>query len=353
MAKLTQTSCAIDGKDDDRGTRVADKSILRDVAQGAGVSMRTASRVLNDDPKVAAATRLRVQAVMRDLRYTPDSMARSLRAGTDATFGIIVESVADPFFSELAAAVELVAAQTQRSVLIGSTHRDADRERGLIEQMLQRRVAGLLIAPTASDHAWLQASGRTPLVLIDRPAPGLVADLVGIDDEAATARGVRHLAAHGHRRIAYIGDHPEVATSRARLEGFRQTMAALGLTADLVRANCSDPKAAAEATHELLAELPADQAPTAIFSATTRCSLGVVPALHAHRRTDVALVSFGDFAMADALEPGITVIDHSAEAVGRAAADRLTARLAQPDLPIEVTHVPVHLIERGSGELTP
>jgi LacI family transcriptional regulator len=334
---------------------VSDKSILRDVAQTAGVSMRTASRVLNNDPNVAVATRQRVQEVMRDLRYVPDSMARSLRAGTDATFGFIVESVADPFFSELAAAVELAASETGRSVLIGSTHRDADRERDLIEQMVQRRVAGLLIAPTASDHSWLSAASRTPLVLVDRPAPGLQADLVGIDDEAATARGVRHLAAHGHRRIAYIGDHPDVATSRARLAGFRSTLAALGLTIEdgLIRADCSDPKAAAKATHELLTEVPLERAPTAIFSATTRCSLGVVPALHAHRRTDVALVCFGDFAMADTLEPGITVIDHPADAVGQAAVARLTARLAEPDLPVAVTHVPVRLIERGSGELHP
>jgi LacI family transcriptional regulator len=309
---------------------VSDKSILRDVAQAAGVSLRTASRVLNNDPNVAAATRERVQEVMRDLRYVPDSMARSLRAGTDATFGFIVESVADPFFSELAAAVELAASETARSVLIGSTHRDPARERDLIEQMVQRRVAGLLLTPTASDHSWLTAATRTPLVLVDRPAPGLAADLVAIDDRAAIALGVNHLAAHGHRQIAYIGDHPEVATSEARLAGFKDSMATLGLPApaSLIRADCSDPKAAAQATYELLA----GQAPTAIISATTRCSLGVVPALHANRRTDVALVCFGDFAMADTLEPGITVIDHPAEAVGRAAVARLTARLAEPDL---------------------
>jgi LacI family transcriptional regulator len=211
-------------------------------------------------------------------------------------------------------------------------------------------VSGLLIAPTAGDHSWLPAlASSTPMVLVDRPAPGLDADLVGIDDHAAIARGVNHLAAQGHRRIAYIGDLPDVATSRARLAGFMSTMAALGLTTEpgLIRADCSDPKAAARATHELLAE----QAPTAIISATTRCSLGVVPALHAHRRTDVALVGFGDFAMADTLEPGITVIDHRADAVGRAAVARLTARLAQPNLPVATTHVPVRLIERGSGEL--
>jgi LacI family transcriptional regulator len=326
------------------------QSTLRDVAQTAGVSMRTASRVLNDDPRVAVTTRRRVQDVMRDLRYTPDSMARSLRAGTDATIGLVVESVDDPFFSKLVAAVEMAASETDRSVLIASTRRDAERERNLVGQLIRRRVSGLLLAPTASDHSWLQPiSLTTPVVLVDRPAPGLVADLVGIDDQAATACAVDHLVSHGHRRIAYVGDHPDVPTSRARLAGYKETMALRGLDVsdELVHADCPDPRSAAQATHELLAE----QAPTAIISAATRCSLGVVPVLHAERRTDVAVVGFGDFAMADTLQPGITVIDHPADSVGTAAVLRLTARLARPDQPVVTTHVPVQLIRRGSGEL--
>jgi LacI family transcriptional regulator len=126
-------------------------------------------------------------------------------------------------------------------------------------------------------------------------------------------------------------------------------MAARGLEApeDLIRADCPDPRSAANATAKLLAE----QAPTAIVSAATRCSLGVVPRLHAERRTDVAVVGFGDFTMADTLQPGITVIDHPADAIGTEAVHRLTARLVQPGQPVATTHVPVRLIRRGSGEL--
>jgi LacI family transcriptional regulator len=99
--------------------------------------------------------------------------------------------------------------------------------------------------------------------------------------------------------------------------------------------------------------LTSDRPPTAVLSAATRCSLGVVPALHEHRRTDLALVGFGDFAMADMLVPAVTVVDHSAAAVGLAAAARLAQRIAQPDLAPQSVHVPVRLIERGSGELRP
>jgi LacI family transcriptional regulator len=329
---------------------VVDKSILRDVAAAAGVSLRTASRVLNEDPKVAVDTRARVQQMMRDLNYTPDSMARSLRAGTDTAVAMVVESIADPFFSAMVEAVERAPSNSGKSVLVASTHGDAARERDVVEQMLSRRVSGMLLAPTAGDHSWLRTD--TPLVLVDRAAPGLDADVVGIDDEAATADAVNHLVAHGHRRIAYVSDHPLVPTSRARLAGYRRAMAAHGLDVDprLVHAECPDPTSAAEATRNLLA---ANVPPTALLSAATRCSLGVVPTLHALDRTDVALVCFGDFAMADLLQPGVTVVDHSAEAVGAAAAARLAERIAQPDLPVSTHHVPVRLIPRGSGELRP
>lgn len=324
------------------------KSILRDVAEGAGVSLRTASRVLNDDPRVAEATRSRVRGVMRELRYTPDLMARSLRAGTDATIGLVVESIADPFFSELVAAVESATSDDGKSVLVSSTHGDAQRERRIVNQMLERRVSGLLIVPTGGDHSWLDGASA-PLVLVDRLAEGLDADVVGIDDRQAAYDAVAHLVAHGHKDIAYVGDYPHIATSAARLAGYREAMAQNGLALrdELVRANCPTAQAACAAMGLLLGR---DRPPTAVLSAATRCSLGVVPALHQHLRTDVALVGFGDFAMADTLVPAVTVVDHSAAAVGLAAAARLTRRIAEPGLAPESIDVPVRLVQRGSGE---
>jgi LacI family transcriptional regulator len=327
------------------------KSILRDVAEAAGVSLRTASRVLNDDHRVAAETRRRVQEAMLDLQFQPDAMARSLRAGTDATIGLIVESVADPFFSALIEAVETAATTAGLSVLVASTHRDSAAERRIVDRMLQRRVAGLLIAPTGADHSWLVRTA-TSVVFIDRGADGPETDLVGIDDHGAAATAVHHLISHGHRRIGYVGDTPAIATSRARLAGYRDALASHGMSvsSQLVRSDCATAPSAAAATAALL---DLTDPPTAIFSAATRCSLGVVPTLHAQGRTDIALVGFGDFAMADTLRPAVTVIDHSASEVGRAAAARLLARIADPALAAEHIQIPVRLLQRGSGEQRP
>jgi LacI family transcriptional regulator len=335
----------------EKGRRVSGASRLLDVANAAGVSLRTASRVLNDDPRVAAETRQRVRTAMLDLRFQPDEMARSLRAGTDTAIGFVVESIADPFFAEVIDSVELEMSRHARSVLVTSTRRDQDWERDVIGRMMQRRISGLLLTPTGGDHAWLDP-GRVPVVLVDRPAPGLSADLVEIDDRGAAFDATAHLIRHGHQRIAYVGDTPAIPTSAARLRGYRDALAKHRIEADERLVNC-DSATSQAAARAVSAMVSAAHPPTAILSATTRASLGVVPALHAAGRTDIALVSFGDFPMADALRPAVTVVDHPGHEIGRAAAARLLARLGQPGLPVERIQVPARIIERGSGELRP
>jgi LacI family transcriptional regulator len=206
-----------------------------------------------------------------------------------------------------------------------------------------------------------------PVVLVDRPALDLTADLVEIDDHRAAFDAVAHLIARGHRRIAYVGDTPAIATSAARLRGYRDALREHGLPVDeyLVRCDCDTSEDAARAVPALLSSPPPgssrpcssprgqDCPPTAILSATIRASLGVVPTLHAAGRTDVALVGFGDFPMAGTLRPPVTVVDHPGREVGQAAAARLLARLADPDLPAERIRVPAQIIPRGSGELYP
>jgi len=324
---------------------------LLDVANAAGVSLRTASRVLNDDPRVAADTRQRVRDIMHALDFQPDAMARSLRAGTDTAVGFVVESISDPFFAEVIDAVELEMSHHGRSVLVASTRRDADREHDLVSRMLRRRVAGLLLSPTGESYPWL-GTQHAPVVLVDRPAPGLAADLVAIDDYRAAFDAVAHLAARGHRRIAYVGDTPAIATSAARLRGYRDALAQYRAEADESLVNCEATTGAA-AWQVTSALVSGSHPPTAIFSATTRGSLGVVPALHAAQRADVALVAFGDFPMADSLRPAVTVVDHPGGEIGHAAAARLLARLADPGLPVEHVQVAARIIERGSGELKP
>jgi len=290
-----------------------------------------------------------VEQAVIDLGYRPDLLARSLRKGRDESIGVVVESIADPFFASVTGAIEVVALERGITVIVASTQRRGDLERTVVEQLAQRRVSGLIVAPVAEDHSYLRHSAA-PVVFVDRTPMNLDADAVLVDDAAGARTAVAHLIAHGHRRIAYVGDVTEVQTAVRRLEGYREAMAQAGLPTEeqLILPVCADK---AQARTETLRLLDLAEPPTAIFSGNTRCSLGVLPALHSRGRTDIAVVGFGDFDVADALTPALTVIDHSPELIGRLAAEFLFRRLDGDESAPRTTLVPLHLVARGSGEV--
>jgi LacI family transcriptional regulator len=164
--------------------------------------------------------------------------------------------------------------------------------------------------------------------------------------------GVDHLISHGHKRIAYLGDYLGIDTARSRLDGYRESLELAGIPMRDDYVIGMDPSLA-DSGPIVEALLATPDPPTAIFSANTRCSLRVLTTLHRLRRTDIAFVSFGDFAMADVLTPPITVVDHSPEFIGRLAADRLLRRMAGDEMQTQTITTPLHLVPRGSGELAP
>ncbi|QTE31050.1 LacI family DNA-binding transcriptional regulator [Pengzhenrongella sicca] len=327
---------------------------LKDVARLASVSAKTASRVLNDHPSVSDATRAAVVQAMQTLDYQPDEAARSLRAGTDRLVGVVVDSIGDVFFAQLVATIEAVLGDAGYRVLIASSNRDARAERDTVQNLVQRRCAGVIVSPTGRDSLVGVRLRGIPVVFVDRVGDLLGAQSVVADDFGLARLATTHLIEHGHRRIALLSDQPVVETTQRRHEGFRAAMAEADLPVDdqLVRSDCPG---ASEVMRVVASLLTLDNPPTALISTNTRLSLGVVPALHQHGRTDIAFVAFGDFALAESLSPGVTVIDHSPEAVGSAAAQTLLDRLrsATPDALKPITIVPARLIERGSGELSP
>jgi LacI family transcriptional regulator len=324
---------------------------LTDVAEAAGTSAKTASRVINGDPRVSAETRERVEAAVARLGYRVDLLARSLRRGVDDTIGVLVESIADPFFAAVISEIELAALKRGFNVIVASNRRVPDKERAIVDALQQRRVAGLIITPQTADLSFLAASS-TPLVFLDRHPRNLAADVVVFDDRGGARTAVRQLVRHGHQRIAFIGDDLAIETSRNRHAGYLDVLEEAGLpaTPELVATDCRD---ATMAGLRIAALLDLDEPPTAIFSARSETSLGVVKVLHHRKRTDVALVSFGDFVLAEVLSPAVTVLEQSAELLGRLAAERLFLRLdGDGGEPVQ-TVIPLQLIPRGSGELLP
>ena len=328
---------------------------LRDVAQLAAVSTKTASRVLNDDPNVAASTRASVMAAMATLDYRPDPAARSLRGGTDRLVGVVVDSIGDVFFAELGATIEAALDAAGYRVLIASSNNDSKRERDTVQDLIQRRCAGVILTPSSRESLTGMRLRGAPVVFVDRVGDLPGAQSVVVDDLELARVATSHLISHGHRRIALLSDLPVIDTTRLRHEGFRAAMSEAGLPVDerLVRSDCPG---ASQVMRVIGSLLDLDDGPTAMISTNTRLTLGIVPALHQHRRTDIALVAYGDFAMAESLSPAVTVIDHSPVAVGAAAAQALLSRLQSGEVDVQfdpITLVPARLIARGSGELAP
>jgi LacI family transcriptional regulator len=322
---------------------------MKDVAALAGVSLSTVSRTVNGDPKVAPELAARVQHAVALLGYQRDEAASALRRAdrVSASLAIIVEDVANPFFSAVHRGVEDYARERRVLTFAGSSDDDADRERDLAEAFVARRVDGLVIAPAGRDHRYLERerAAGLPLVFVDRPAEWIEADAAVSDNAGGAQAAVEHLLAGGHRRIAYLGDRGWLFTASERLRGYR---AALGGRPELVRQDLSEDDAYA-ATRELLAM--ADP-PTALFTAQNLITLGAVRALHDLRaRGRVAHVGFDDVPLADALEPGLTVVAQGPYALGRAAAELLFARVDGDAGPPRRVVLPTRLIARGSGEL--
>ena len=238
-------------------------------------------------------------------------------------------------------------------MLIASTGRSPDQERGQVARLAGQHVRALLIAPIGADHSYIpDATLGMPVVLLDRgwEIPGY--DTVLVHDRAGAQAAVDHLVAAGHRRIAFIGDNDDLPTIAQRQLGYLDGLAAAGIAEDLelLRSGCGEPEPAAAATAELLA-LP--NPPTAVFSSNPRASLGVVRALHQGLRTDIALISFGDFALADSLEPAVTIVDQDPTPIAEAAVDLLLARMRGEQPQPTTIVLPVSVVPRGSGELVP
>jgi LacI family transcriptional regulator len=328
---------------------------MRDVASRAGVSLKTVSRVLNGEPGVMSGTSERVRLAISELGFTRNDIAAGLRRRGQATasLGLVIEDVANPFYSALTRAVEESARARGYLLFAGSSSEDPEQERELVQAFCARRVDGLIIVPAASDHSYLSAEVAlgTSVVFADRPPSRLDADAVLTANVEGAFTGVTHILAHGHRRVAFLGDVPAISTAAERLQGYREALTAKRIRVDkaLVRVGVHDADAAEEAVRELLA---LTNPPTAIFTGNNLLTVGAYRVLRTHHRP-IALVGFDDFALADLLDPPVTVVAHDAAALGRASADLLFARLDNPTRPTQVVTLPTRLLVRGSGEVRP
>ena len=329
---------------------------MRDVAALSGVSLKTVSRVVNLEPGVSADLVERVQTAAAALQYRPNLTASSLRRsdGRTQTIGLVLENIANPYSSALHRAIEDIARSHEVVVFAGSVDEDPARERELAGTFLARQVDGLIVVPAGADQSYLAHELRagTPMVFVDRPPNLLDADAVTTDNFAGARDAVRHLIAHGHRRIAYLGDLSSIFTAEQRLNGYLDALERAGivLDADLIWQNLRSSDHAQTAIIELLT---AAEPPTAVFASQNLVTIGAVRGIAAlGKQFEIALVGFDDIPLADLVSPRVSLVIQDVHALGAAAAELLFDRINGSDLPTQRITLPVHLVTAGSGEIT-
>ncbi|MGV4982584.1 LacI family DNA-binding transcriptional regulator [Streptomyces sp. NRAIS4] len=345
---------------------------MADVARSAGVSVATVSHVLNGTRPVLPHTRQAVLEAIDALGYTPNTLARSLVTSRTRSIGLAVSAISNPYFTELLQGVEAAALQAGYSLLIADPHDDPGHERKVVQLLHERRVDGMIVAPSAHPRELVGYLRRhaVPTVFLDRlidpdatdgaaagggagPAPGEVApwyDQVCTESAEPTARLVTHLAGLGHRRIALVAGLSGLSTTSERVSGYRDGLAVAGLAHDerlLVSGN-SESAGAEEATAALLA-LP--DPPTALVTANNAMTIGALRALGRHGLSvpdDIALCCFDDFAWADLFSPRLTAVAQPSRELGAQAVRMLLERLDEPRRPRRTVRLPCALMHRTS-----
>lgn len=324
---------------------------MEDVARLAGVSLATVSHVMNGTRFVSPKTAEKVQRAIQQAHYTPNSLARALATNTTSSVGLVFSWIANPYFTDIIGAIESECHKAGISVLLSDSNDDPEKELRVVQELHQRRVDGIFIAPTPDTEgktlAYLRAN-HICTVLIDREVSTQF-DYVGIKNAAAVEMLVDHLVKLGHREISFLPGHANYKTTLERTEGFLRRMQMHGLSE---RARVADPSnntdMAAQRAHSLIT---GDRRPQALVAGNNLATIGTMRALRdlgLKVPADIAIVGIDDFEWADMFEPRLTVIAQPCRDIGSQAAALMIHRIDAPSDPVQHVQLEPRLIVRES-----
>ncbi len=334
-------------------TRRSSSSTITQVAERAGVSTATVSRVFANPDRVSEDLRARVDRAARALDYRPSRVARHLRVGTSMTIGVVIPDIQNPFFTSVVRGIEQVLQAAGNSLLLANSDERPEREERALDTLQADGVAGIVFVPIGarrSSYKFL-ASRPLPLVAVDRLPAGLHVDLVTVDNAGGSRRAVEHLIAMGHRAIALLGGPPQHSTASEREAGYDDALREAGLPRrpELTGHGNFRQEGGYDAMRALL-QVP--NPPTAVFVANNLMALGALRAIHESGRRiplDIAVVSFDDMPWATSLNPPLSAVAQPAWEIGEAAGELLLSRIAQPDRPVRQVVLDTQLMVRASS----
>ena len=298
---------------------------IREIALRAKVSTATVSRTLNNIPTVDPRLARRVWKVVNEVGYYPNKLASGLVSGKSRVFGLIVSEITNPFFPEIVQTFENLAVENNYEILLTSTVHDPKRMELSVRRMIERRVDGVAILTFGMEDSLIQhlRFRKVPLVFVDvgPDLPGV--SNIRINYQSGIRQGVQHLAALGHRQIAFITGPLNLKSAQARRTSFEKAMEEIGLSPDLV----VEGDHTMEGGMRLLTQLVRSSTrPTAVMCSNDMTAIGVMREAYdqgIHVPQDLSLIGFDDIRLAQFITPPLTTIRMSQTDLARIAFEAL------------------------------
>jgi len=324
---------------------------LTDVAERAGVSTATVSRVLNGLGPTSEDVRARVLRAAKELDYHPNWLARSLRARRTNTVGLVLPDIENPFFTALVKGAERAAGTRGWNLILCNSDEDLGREEALVRTLAERKIDGLLLCPAVGPHGFLaRYQGHLPIVAVNRMIPDASVPTVTADNHQGAYAAASHLLAKGLRPLALLLGTPNLSTTEARLAGCRRAAAEFDVPSEDLRLKVGygRTREGYKAAAECLEETPR---PRAIFAFNNLMAEAALLAIHDRGLRcpeDVALIGFDDFRSAAAMTPPLTVVEQDPVGMGEKAVEVLGDVVASGEAAVCNTVLPARLLLRAS-----
>ena len=285
---------------------------LKEVARRAGVSTATVSRTINNPAMVDPMTAKRVRKVLEELRYYPNSQARSLVLGRSRILGLIVSDIANPFFPELIKGFEDIAIHNGYEILVSSTNYDSARMALCVRRMLERKVEGVAIMTSEMDEQLIGqlADRNVPMVFLDVGPSGDGISHIVVDYAMGINEAMEHLVALGHRRIGFISGPLGLKSARVRRSAFLRALSRYAIDEDKRLVEEGDHTVDGGLT-AMARVLESDCTPTAVLASNDLTAIGMMRAVRRAGLSvphDISIVGFDDIRLAEFTEPPLTTV---------------------------------------------
>lgn len=316
---------------------------IKDVAKLAGVSVATVSRYLNGSGYVGEKAKLAIEQSIKQLDYVPNQVARSLSKKQANTIGLIVPDIMNPFFPELARAIEDTALKEGYTVVLCNSDENQEKEQRYIQSLQKTYIAGFIIATNGLHNTYEQL--KVPTVLIDRFTEGDIPS-VASENELGARLAAQHLLAKGAKHIGFLSGPQQLEPVKKRLQGFQEGLGDVKLTA--IAESAFHYKEAETAAYKMLADNPEIDS---IFASSDILAVGVLKAATALGRKvpeDLQIIGFDGISLGEMLTPPLTTIAQDIYSIGEKATQMLIQQIDEK--PLEQLHVTIAptLIVRSS-----